>query len=328
VLVDEAGADEDFNLTATDGTESQRRWRYPSRAECLVCHNATAGGSLSFNTAQLHRTPDSPAGATHQILALQAAGYFGPAAVLPHTQPVLAPPADESTSLTWRARSWLAVNCAYCHQPGGLGGAQFDARLETPLDLARLIPGTLNNSTDTNRSLVLPGQPARSELHARLRRRGPGQMPPLATEIPDPQGTLLMERWILEAAGRDVFDLWRSEYFEDLTAPTASPGENPGGDTLSNLDEFRLNSSPLTADLPWQLQVSVLPDGRLKMAIRHSAGRAVQFQSRTAVGGAEPWEPVDGVAALPRFASAAGEASIIVAPAEPARFYRAQVLVP
>lgn len=326
LLVDEAGRDEDLTLTNAVGATRTLRWHYPGRAECLVCHNPAAGGSLSFDTAQLHR-PSAALGGLNQIEALHAAGYFSAAPTHAHARPVLARPEDESVSLTWRARSWLEVNCAYCHQPGGPGGAQFDVRLETPLDDARLIPGTLNNSGETNRALVLPGQPALSELHARLSRRGTGQMPPLATEIVDPAGTALLERWIRDASGRDTFDGWRRSFLPDGD-PLGAPGADPDQDQLANQDEFRLDQSPLAVNSAWQLTAEALPDGKVRLRAPQPANRAVRFESRSVASPGSPWMAVEDPAAVPRFPAQPGEASVVIEAAEPARFYRAVVFAP
>jgi hypothetical protein len=44
--------------------------------------------------------------------------------------------------------------------------------------------------------LVAPGDPDRSILLERLSRRGPGQMPPLATNVVDEQAVKLLREWI------------------------------------------------------------------------------------------------------------------------------------
>ena len=59
VLVPDAGAEETLSIRDGDQVREQV-WRYPSRTECLICHNATAGGSLSFHTRQLNRAATYP----------------------------------------------------------------------------------------------------------------------------------------------------------------------------------------------------------------------------------------------------------------------------
>ena len=44
--------------------------------------------------------------------------------------------------------------------------------------------------------LIVPGDPEKSVLYQRMKRRGPGQMPPLATAIADDQTVRLIHDWI------------------------------------------------------------------------------------------------------------------------------------
>ncbi len=327
-LVPESGAEEDFTVTESDGSTRGQHWRYPSRAECLVCHNAAAGGTLGFNTAQLHRTVDDHGQPTQQILAWQAAGYFGPTKINPNTRPVLAAPADTTASLTWRARSWIAVNCAYCHRPGGLGGAQFDARFETPLESARILFGNLNNTVDNPGAIVVPGNLELSELHARLSERGPGQMPPLATSRPDPAGAAVVAQWILAAAPRDSYEGWRSATFPAPLDSQSEPLADPDQDHATNDAEFRLDTSPLTADPAWRLQGEWLADQRFQLSLRQPANRALLFEQSTGLDPSDKWEPVDAADALPTFPATAGTRKLVIEPGEPARYYRVRLLLP
>lgn len=195
-LVPEEGADEEIVRVVNDQPVRQT-WRYPSRAECLVCHTPQAGHALSFNTAQLNLEHDYATERTNQLAALLGAGYFSnpPASLVP--LPALAHPTNELASLEWRARSYLAVNCAPCHRPGGTGGGQFDARLETPTFLTRLVNGPLNDSHgDAANRVIVPGDPAHSVLLQRLSVRGPAQMPPLASNTVDEAGAELLGDWI------------------------------------------------------------------------------------------------------------------------------------
>jgi len=56
-LVAAEGLDAEVRLTAA-GSERVQRWRYPSRAECLVCHSQSANFVLGLSTVQLNRDFD------------------------------------------------------------------------------------------------------------------------------------------------------------------------------------------------------------------------------------------------------------------------------
>src|SRR5262249_25448616 len=103
-------------LLVPAGGRDDARWSYPARAACAGCHTVSwARDVLSFNPLQLGRT------------ALRA---LGP--VLPKG-PCLCDPRDARAELDARARSYLHVNCAVCHRPGGGSSALIDLRFDVPL---------------------------------------------------------------------------------------------------------------------------------------------------------------------------------------------------
>lgn len=197
-LLAEEGDDEVLERVV-NGRRVAQVWRYPGRSECLTCHTPSAGHSLSFNSAQLHRSEMYPGGPVNQIAALAGAGYFSNPPQLIRSLRALDPPSDERASVEARARSWLAVNCASCHRPGGGGGGFFDLRLETATEETGLLFGRLSDDRgDPDSLVVVPGDQFHSQLFRRLSIRGPGQMPPLSTSHVDPAGVELISRWIDE----------------------------------------------------------------------------------------------------------------------------------
>jgi mono/diheme cytochrome c family protein len=199
-LVPEQGADEFLvrERPAKPFRQSfTQKWRYPSRAECLVCHTPQAGYSLGFKTAQLNCEVDLGGIRTNQLSALAAAGYLDSPLPRPRDLPALAHPADTRYSLEWRVRSYLEANCASCHRPGGTALGHWDARTVTPTALAGLINGPLINARgDANNRVIAPGDSPHSVLLQRMGSRGAGQMPPLGSSIPDPVGVELLQEWI------------------------------------------------------------------------------------------------------------------------------------
>ncbi|MBL9175514.1 MAG: PQQ-dependent sugar dehydrogenase [Verrucomicrobiales bacterium] len=203
-LVSESGQDEDVERWI-DGSRVTQRWHYPSRSECLSCHNRRAGFALGFDTAQLNRDIDWNGVRTNQIGAWIASGYVtnGPIAFQPLLQ--YAALDDTSASLEWRARSYLSANCSFCHQPGGAGLGTFDARFAIPTENAGLLGGVLLNLLgDSSNRVIAPGDPTHSVLLRRLSTRGTSQMPPLASNLADPRGAALLQSWILSTADRPV----------------------------------------------------------------------------------------------------------------------------
>src|SRR5262249_14633749 len=140
---------------------------------------------------------DYGTGPTNQVAALSTAGYFAASVSGVHTLPALAASTNSAVSLEYRVRSYLAANCAQCHQPNGPATALWDGRISTPTAQAGLINGALyNDSAGTNNRVVVPGSSANSMLLTRISTLGSGHMPPVAATMPDTQAIALLNAWI------------------------------------------------------------------------------------------------------------------------------------
>jgi hypothetical protein len=93
-----------------------------------------------------------------------------------------ASPHDASANVEQRTRGYMAANCAHCHNPDYLSIK--DLRYPTPLAQTRLC------------EVIVPGSPTQSRLYQLISSR-PG-MPALATLVPDPLFTGLVDSWITD----------------------------------------------------------------------------------------------------------------------------------
>lgn len=207
-LVDRNGADVTFEVQTVSGQAATRHWRYPSRAECMVCHSRAANYVLGLSTPQMNRDHDySSIGGTvdNQLRTLEHLGYFrlrrkggkdAPFAADDH--PRLVNPYDESEPLADRAMSYLHSNCAQCHVAAGGGNSQMILSLGTSTENQKLIDAEPlhDHFGIADARLVAPGSPDRSILLQRIARRGRGQMPQLATSVVDDQAVELFTEWI------------------------------------------------------------------------------------------------------------------------------------
>ena len=115
----------------------------------------------------------------------------------------LVDPLDETHDLASRARSYLHSNCSSCHQPAGGGNAMFSllyrsAFGERDLSKQRIVDERPMHHTFglPEPRIIAPGDPDRSVLFSRISRRGPGQMPQLATTVIDEAGLSVVRAWI------------------------------------------------------------------------------------------------------------------------------------
>jgi glucose/arabinose dehydrogenase len=260
VLAPDAGVT--FSLAITNqGVPVEQTWRIPSRAECLVCHTPAAGHALSFNTRQLN-APGAINGVDGNFLArLHEAGYLHGAVDDPATVGRHLRPDETEFSVEARSRSYLDVNCGYCHRgaestvPGAWDGRAF-VRLEDT-DMVRGAASA--NGGNTNNLLLVPLDLTHSIIWNRVAEsNGFSRMPPLATFETDPAGVALLAEWIDGELGSwQTYAMWRAEEFGTTNSPAGEPGLDADGDTRSNEEEFLTRTDPndpldyWTGDLVW-----------------------------------------------------------------------------
>ena len=236
---------ENIPIRARDGSTREQTWYYPSRENCLTCHNARAGGVLGLKTRQLNRAITYPSGVSANELATLNHLHLltpAPAAAQLATLPTLAAMDDDSRSLEDRARSYLDANCAHCHRPGGTV-AYFDARYSTPLDRQELIDGPVLINEGIDRPHVIsPHDIWRSIAFMRVDTNGDVRMPPLARETIDEHGVKLLQDWIQSMPGKDV-----------LVPPKIAPA----GGTFAQPQTVTLSSPDPGAQIRYTLDGSV-----------------------------------------------------------------------
>lgn len=189
-------------------------WNYPTRGECLRCHNEDAGKILGVKTSQLNREISIDGGNTtmNQLEWWDDLGYFD-ALILDENSPRLVDISDTNAPLEVRVRSYLDANCAHCHN-GSMAFTEFDARFETPLIEQGLIndPAISPNSVPGN-FLIRPQSLDESEIWVRDSSLSVNQMPPLARNILDEAYLEVLKAWIHEMS---VHPLYETEAVEDL----------------------------------------------------------------------------------------------------------------
>lgn len=327
-LVDAAGAEEDLEIETPSGTRIQR-WRYPSRTECLTCHTATGGHALSFNTAQMNR---AGVGGTNQLLTLLAAGYFaGTPEVRPNLLAAHPDLADEAVSLEHRVRSYLAVNCSYCHQPGSGNRSPWDGRVETRLEAASIVGQLAIHQSSTGftifaTNIVEVGSASGSVMYRRLSEMGPLHMPPLGTSVVNTQAVGLLSRWIEQVLpNRPSYTQWVGERLAYRAQEETEEDADPDDDGDPNLHEYLVGTDPVDPRDRWRPSILSAADGTVTVRFPRRAHRDYRVETALQLSG--PWQPVDHPSNRSRW-SAVDEVAEVPLPSGDAQFVRVRVISP
>jgi uncharacterized repeat protein (TIGR03806 family) len=327
-LVAENGLDDPISVTV-NGTATTQTWRFPSRSECMNCHTPVGGHALSFNTRQLNHDHLYGSQTLNQIAALKNAGYLSNTTIDGvNTLPKYATADDSAQSLEWRVRSYFAVNCSQCHQPGGPASGNWDARATVEMDAAQIINGLLlNNFGNAANRFVIPGDTTHSVALGRIS-RSLSKMPPIGSNVVDQSAVDLLTAWInQDLPSRQSFSQWQTAKFGTPVPATAAATADPDGDGLTNQAEFLAGTNPLAADSASLLKLEksaaslhfsyTLPANR-SMTIETSSDLSANSWTAWDVPGNAPFFPAAGGAQVREFPQ----------PAAGKQFFRGRISTP
>lgn len=192
-------------------------WSVPNVNQCRGCH-ARAGGNdvlpigpsaRNLNLVHVMTGPDRRQAETTLVDQLRDWVRIGLLDAVPADAPAVANAYDARAPLEQRARAYLDVNCAHCHNPAGpahtsgldLRWSQTDPALwgvyKRPVAAGRGSAGF--------EFAIEPGHPERSILVHRMASTDPGvMMPELGRTLVDERAVQLMRDWIagMDAEGR------------------------------------------------------------------------------------------------------------------------------
>ena len=215
------GANVPIAFTDSDGQSVQFDWAVPNRNQCKGCHDV--GGAVqpigptarNFNRASdLLGAAAAPEGAPTPSNQLDAWTSLGLLAGAPEGSeaPHFANAYDQASgTLDERARAYLHVNCAHCHNPQGPAHTSgLDLRYDdtTPVQWGVLKRPVAAGRGSSNLDFdIYPGHPDQSILIYRMASTDPGEMmPELGRQRIDQGAVALMRQWIAS-----------------MSAPTAPP---------------------------------------------------------------------------------------------------------
>jgi uncharacterized repeat protein (TIGR03806 family) len=189
-----------YSIRRSDGGTRMQTWYFPSRIDCLRCHQQGSGGALGVRTHQLNGdfTYLSSGRTDNQIRTWNDLGMFLPPVVDSSIATLPRAPGypDVTAPLQDRARAWLDSNCSYCHRPGQVN-AGFDARFTTPFAQQGFLWTPVRDDLGNPGTVVIyPGDVLLSALWQRSAAVGPIAMPPLAKTLAEQPAVELLSEWI------------------------------------------------------------------------------------------------------------------------------------
>ncbi len=220
-LVAAVGAEKTLSVvdSRAPGGRREQRWTFPARAACAGCHTVSWPRYLAtINDPQLDRDG--------QLARLRALKVLSPGTLAggPGETKRLCDPRETAGDLDARARSYLHVNCAVCHRPGGGTSSMLDLRIDRPIkDMFAYGVRPVLGTFDLHDGYIIAGSdPSRSVLFYRMAKMGHGRMPHVGSTVVDEDGLALVARWI-----------------EQLPATPREPATVPDASTSGALDLMR-----------------------------------------------------------------------------------------
>lgn len=179
----------------------------PNSNQCAGCHavNATTKALEPIGPAARHlnRTVNFGGGAQNQIAAWHTAGLVS---TLPGSMPKNANWQDETAPLGARARAYLDINCAHCHNANGAADTSgLDLSISAPtgkkFGVCKL-PIAAGTGTGDRLYDIVPGDPGASIFTYRMQSTNPAvMMPELGRSLVDTKGIALISNWIASLDG-------------------------------------------------------------------------------------------------------------------------------
>lgn len=209
-LLERTGAITPLTLVDSDGSETDFTYVVPNSNQCQGCHatDATTKAILpiGLKARHLNKSFAYRDGASNQLDVWESRGLLIGAPQDRAAVPRNAVWTDASLPLDRRARAYLDINCAHCHNAKGAAdtsGLMLDP--DTPLGartgLCKL-PIAAGKGTGNRTFGIVPGEPEESIFVYRMKSTDPSvMMPELGRSLSHDEGVDLVARWIASLEG-------------------------------------------------------------------------------------------------------------------------------
>ncbi len=213
------GTSRDIEIFKNGVFDRVQTWDYPSRDQCLTCHNQNASFVLGVNSHQLNGTfyyPEMEA-SMNQLDYLNGINIFDRPIKSASSYLKSHPLTDGSIDLEQRIRSYMDANCASCHRLGGVPTVSLDLRYSLPLKLTNSVNyPTQSQASDNNHLIIEPGNAEESELWIRDASLNSNKMPPIGRNLIDQMYIDSLSKWI----GQLPLEGWENIDFLMFPNPT------------------------------------------------------------------------------------------------------------
>ncbi|MDB6058249.1 MAG: Immunoglobulin I-set domain protein, partial [Verrucomicrobiales bacterium] len=200
---------ETLSIQTASGTRTQNYY-YPSPQDCLRCHNANAHFVLGLKTRQMNGnfTYPTTGRSDNQLRTWNHLGMFNPPLIESNIPTYAQLNATNTTlPLSHRVRSYVDVNCAFCHRPGGVSQAMWDGRFDTALTNQGIVNGTVVSTLGIAGARVIrAGSIPQSIMRVRVNALDTSAMPPLAKTVVDSNTVALLDSWILSLTNAPLLE--------------------------------------------------------------------------------------------------------------------------
>lgn len=192
----------DVTWKKEDGSEQNNKYQIPNANQCISCHGHDNKYVPLGPTARNLNRAGVDKSIANQLAHWVERGFLK-GCPPPDQRPVLARYDDpKSGTLDQRARAWLEVNCAHCHQPSGsarTSGLDLRSVQSNPAKFGVFkSPIAAGKGSGGRRYDIVPCKPDESIMMYRLETEEAGsRMPSLARNLIHQESTGLIREWIL-----------------------------------------------------------------------------------------------------------------------------------
>ncbi len=197
-----AGDSKSVSYIYSDGKKHEHSYVIPNLNQCKGCHNKSEKMTpIGPSIRQLNGDFHYPDGTENQLTHWQKIGWLSAMPELKDCPKIAVWNKPETGTLENRARAWLDINCAHCHNPKGpamTSGLNLSIHETNPTALGfgktPVAAGRGSGNLDYD---IVKGNPNKSILVFRIASTDPGiMMPEVGRKTTHKEGVALISEWI------------------------------------------------------------------------------------------------------------------------------------